>query len=158
MAPPKKNKYWQLRSKDGRDHAIDTPETLWEGCVEYFEWCQNNPLYEEKGFSFQGVVTKEKLSKMRAMTISGLCLWLEISNNTWRNYEKRGDDFLKVINRAEEIIYTQKFEGAAADLLNANIVSRELGLRDGFDHTTQGEKITEIRRTIIRPSDGNSEP
>ena len=26
------------------------------------------------------------------------------------------------------------------------------------DHTTKGEKITEIRRTIIRPSDGNSEP
>ena len=30
----------------------------------------------------------------------------------------------------EEIIYNQKFTGAAADLLNPNIIARELGLAD----------------------------
>jgi hypothetical protein len=34
------------------------------------------------------------------------------------------------IERAEAVIYTWKFEGAAANLLNANLVARELGLAD----------------------------
>lgn len=138
MAAPKKNKYWQLRNKHGRDHAIDTAETLWESCVEYFQWCEDNPLYEEKGFAFQGVVTRESFPKMRAMTLTGLHLWLEITENTWQNYKERGEDFLRVIKQAENIIYTQKFEGAAADMLNSNIIARDLGLSDKskIDHTS----------------------
>ena len=37
-------------------------------------------------------------------------------------------EFLTVISRIEQIIYTQKFTGAAAGLLQANIISMELGL------------------------------
>jgi hypothetical protein len=37
---------------------------------------------------------------------------------------------LPAIERAESVIYTQKFTGAAANLLNANLVARELGLAD----------------------------
>jgi hypothetical protein len=36
----------------------------------------------------------------------------------------------------EEIIRTQKFEGASADLLNPNIIARDLGLADKQDNTT----------------------
>lgn len=66
---------------------------------------------------------------MRAMTLSGLCLFLNITRETWGQWRKL-DDFSDVITQAEEVIYSQKFAGAAADLLNANIIARDLGLAD----------------------------
>nr|WP_282557261.1 DNA-packaging protein [Providencia heimbachae] len=129
MAAPKGNRFWEARSSHGRKPIFEKPEQLWEACCEYFEWVEDNPLNETKAFAFQGVVTKETLPKMRAMTISGLCLFLDIDRSTWLVYKAR-EDFFTITTRAEEIIYDQKFSGAAADLLNANIIARDLGLKD----------------------------
>ena len=63
------------------------------------------------------------------MTIDGLCIFLDIARRTWDGYCER-DDFVPVTTRVAEIIRTQKFQGAAAELLNANIIARELGLAD----------------------------
>ncbi|MEO9884023.1 MAG: DNA-packaging protein [Balneola sp.] len=127
--------YWTRRLKDGRDPIFKNPNELWNQCVEYFEWVKRNPLKEEKVFHNNGTITRANVSKMRAMTIKGLCLWLGICEKTWSNYRKK-DDFLQVITRAEDVIYSQKFEGASADLLNSNIIARDLGLKDSkeLDH------------------------
>lgn len=127
-AAPKKNNYWQFREKHGRNHKY-TPEALGEECVLYCDWIKENPLLEEKGFAYQGTVTKETFKKMRAMTITGFCLFADISDTTWENYCKQ-EDFLAVTTWIKNVVYSQKFEGAAADLLNANIIARDLGLRD----------------------------
>ena len=66
---------------------------------------------------------------MRAMTISGLCLFLDIDRSTWTAW-KTDNDFSSIVARVEEVIYSQKFAGAAADLLNSNIIARDLGLTD----------------------------
>jgi len=129
MAAPLGNQFWKARTKHGRDKLFASPEALWEACCEYFEWVDANPLYEMKPFAYQGVVVQEPVPKMRAMTIDGICLFLDIAVSTW--YEWRGqDDFSEVIKRAESVIRSQKFAGAAADLLNANIIARDLGLAD----------------------------
>jgi hypothetical protein len=128
------NKFWMARSSHGRNPIFKNPEQLWTACLEYFEWVEANPLLEEKGFAFQGVVTHEVFPKMRAMTIGGLCIFLDIVEETWRNY-RADDDFLGVITKVEQIIRYQKFTGAAADQLNANIIARDLGLRDSMEHT-----------------------
>lgn len=127
MAAPKGNKFWQARSKHGRNPKFTDPEILWEACCEYFDWVEKHPLWETKAFSFQGTVTKARLPKMRAMTISGLCIFLDIADSTWDQYRAK-KDFSGIITRVEKLIYEQKFSGAAADLLNANIIARELGL------------------------------
>ena len=44
--------------------------------------------------------------------------------------KKQGKDFSKVIRDIKDIIEVQKFEGASAGLLNANIIARDLGLAD----------------------------
>lgn len=129
MAAPKGNQFWKERATSGRKPIFTDPEVLWKVCCEYFEWVEDNPLKESKPFAFQGKVTMAEVDKMRAMTISGLCIFLDIGFQTWQDYKDR-DDFSDIITRAEAIIYQQKFEGAAADLLNANIISRELGLAD----------------------------
>ena len=134
MAAPKGNKFWEARSTHGRNPKFDDPEKLWGACVEYFEWVEDNPLFEQKATQYQGEFVKDHVTKMRAMTIDGLCVFLDICRNTWKNLKEK-DDFLTVVTRVEQIISTQKFEGAAADLLNPNIIARDLGLADKNEHT-----------------------
>lgn len=129
MAAPKGNKFWKARTSHGRKKLFSSADALWDACIEYFQWVEDNPLYEMKAFSFQGIVTQEPIPKMRAMTISGLCIFLDITDRTWREW-RDDEDFSPIITRVEKIIYTQKFEGASADLLNANIIARDLGLAD----------------------------
>ncbi|UAN59012.1 DNA-packaging protein [Serratia sp. JSRIV004] len=129
MAAPKGNRFWEARSSHGRNPKFESPEALWDACCEYFEWVEANPLKETKAFAFQGVVTKEELPKMRAMTIVGLCIFLDIARSAWYTF-KAMEGFSDITTRAEEIIYNQKFSGAAADLLNANIIARDLGLKE----------------------------
>ena len=39
-------------------------------------------------------------------------------------------DFTRVITHVENVIFTQKFEGATVGAYNANIIARDLGLID----------------------------
>jgi len=128
MAAEIGNKLWKRRKKHGRNYKFDDAEKLWEMCVEYFEWVENNPLQEEKVFQFQGEVIRTTVNKMRAMTKNGLCCYIGITDSTWDSYKQRGDDFLAVLLTAEAIIREQKFTGAAADIFNANLIARDLGL------------------------------
>lgn len=134
MGAPKGNQFWKLRNKHGRDKLFATPELLWEACCEYFEWCEQNPLYESKAFAYQGFITKTTLPKMRAMTLSGLCFYLSCNEQYFKTFKAQlpeGEkDFNTVIAEIETVIYNQKFQGAAADLLNANIIARDLCLAD----------------------------
>lgn len=129
MPAPIGNKFWKARSSHGREPIFADPETLWSASCEYFEWVSENPLFEAKAFAFQGIVTQESLPKMRAMTIDGLCNFLDISFPTWDNYRKK-EDFFEICSRVETIIRQQKYEGAAAELLNPSIIARDLGLAD----------------------------
>lgn len=128
------NQFWKARAKMGKDKLFATPELLWDAACEYFKWCEDNPLYEAKAFSFQGSVTVENLPKMRAMTLAGLCLFLRCTESYFRSFKSQEREnkaaYLTVIEEIEQTIYYQKFTGAAADLLNANIISRDLGLAD----------------------------
>lgn len=132
MSAPAGNQFWKARSSHGRKPLFKTPEDLWEACCEYFQWVEDNPLWESKLFSFQGEVHEGTAPKMRAMTMNGLCLFLDISIQTWADYRSR-EDFIEVVSRVESVIYDQKFSGAAADLLNPNIIARDLGLKDKTD-------------------------
>lgn len=145
MAAPIGNQFWKLRSKHGRDKLFATPELLWKAACEYFEWCEENPLYETRGFAYQGIVTKENFPKMRAMTLSQLCFYLNCNEAYFRTFKAQlpedEKDFNTVIADIEKTIYNQKFQGASADLLNANIIARDLGLKERTDVTSDDEKI-----------------
>lgn len=134
MAAPKGNRFWEARTKHGRDLIFADPEKLWEACVEYFEWVADNPLQEGKLVSYQGDSKVESVPKLRAMTIGGLCIFLGIDRKCWAAYRER-EDFIPIVDAAEEIIREQKFTGAAADLLNPNIIARDLGLADKSELT-----------------------
>lgn len=149
MAAPAGNQFWKLRSKHGRDKLFESPELLWEAACEYFQWCEDNPLKE---LDFRGKdATEVVLPKMRAFTMQGLCLFLDCNTVYFNQFEsalkeKNDDvskDFSKVVTRIRETIYNQKFTGAAAGFLNANIIARDLGLSDKTDSNVKltGSKV-----------------
>ena len=146
MAAPSGNQFWKLRSKHGRDKLFATPELLWEAACEYFQWCDDNPLLEHKviNSSKEGVVN-HTIPKMRAYTMQGICLYLNCNVGYFNDFEKNvsedDKDFSLVITCIRETIYNQKFSGAAADLLNANIIARDLGLKDNTDITSNGNNV-----------------
>lgn len=124
------NKFWQARSSHGRNPIFQSPEVLWDACCEYFDWSDANPLYEDNLVTFQGAAKHVAMAKMRAMTIAGLCMFLDIDEKTWREWRSSRPDLVPVVTRAEAVIYRQKFEGASAGLLVPNIIARDLGLAD----------------------------
>lgn len=146
MAAPKGNRFWELRSSHGRKPIFAEADDLWAAACEYFEWVEANPLWEDKLVTFQGSATHEPVAKMRAMTLDGLCLFLDISDETWRAYRER-EGFSGIVTRVEKVIRSQKFAGAAADLLNPNIIARDLGLSEKAEVTGKdGEPLADTRQ------------
>lgn len=127
MAAPKGNQFWKHRSKHGRDKIFESPEMLWEAAQEYFESVDSRKWIRTE---FHGKdATECKVPNETPYTISGLCVFLDINRTTWMHY-KEHKDFSNIAARIEQIIYTQKIEGASVGAFNASIVARELGLTD----------------------------
>jgi len=145
------NRWWLARATSGPNPKFKTSGELLGACLEYLAYVQDNPLLEEKVFHTNGLITKATVTKMRAMTLDGLCLFLDISFQTWDSWRTSRPDLSDVITRIERTIRDQKFSGAAADLLNPLIIARDLGLRDkqDVDHTGQLD-LTVITRKIVK--------
>jgi len=163
MGAPNGNKFWLARSSHGRKLLFENPEALWDAACEYFQWVDDNPLEEEKLFHANGIITKDKVYHPRPMTLSGLRLFLGISEQTWLDYRKR-DGFIGVCQEIDATIYNQKFAGATAGLMNANIIVRDLGLRDGQDvkqttTATVTHSVDPVSKLadILKDYDSNSE-
>lgn len=152
MAAPTGNQFWKARSRHGPNVTFSDPEALRQACLEYFQWCEANPLKEDTVGFFKGSAVHTEVNKMRAMTSSGLAIFLGITHKTLIQWKNERDDLADVLAWAEDIIRNQKFLGAAAGLLNANIISRDLGLKD-----SQSVEYT-VPQMIIQPPDGPAPP
>lgn len=154
MAAEKGNKYWEFRNKHGKDPDYN-PDALWDEAVKYFQWVEENPLWESvlvaKGIKIKDddgiekTVYSTAMPKMRAMTLKAFHLFADISNTTWINYKKK-KDYITITTRIDNIIYSQKFEGASATLLNPNIIARELGLGEKIENTNINMEMSEEER------------
>jgi len=135
MKSDKPKGYWRITMpKGGRPPVFETPEILLDSVNEYFAFVEANPLKEAQLIKTKvdrdvEEVNTYALSKMRAMTIQGLCNFLGVSVETFYEYEKK-EGFSEIITRARQVMYSQKLEGAAAGLLNPSIIARELGLTE----------------------------
>ncbi len=163
MAAPKGNRFWELRSKHGKDKLFTSPELLWEAACEYFEWCIDHPwlkMEQTKAKASLKITSEDGelkdissfdpqnltgLPTARPFTLSGLCLYLNCSESYFRVFKstlkEKNEDYLTVITRIEQTIETQQFEGATVGAYNANIIARKLGLTENVDHTTKGKEL-----------------
>jgi len=69
-------------------------------------------------------------------------MFLDVTFETWTEWRKTRSDLSEVIAWAENVIYRQKFEGASADMLNPNIISRDLGLADKKDLSSSDKSMS----------------
>ena len=159
MPAPKGNQFWKQRATHCGQKPCgyyESAEVLWNACQEYFDWVEANPLEEDKLVTFQGKASHEPVKKMRAMTITGLCIFLGITETTWKRHRAEDpEDVRAVVSRVEAIIRDYKFAGAAADLLNPNIIARDLGLSDKKELAgPEGGPINikNIEYTIVDPA------
>jgi hypothetical protein len=165
MPAPKGNQFWKARAKSGRDKIFKTPEIMWDSACEYFQWVEDNPL--EKAIVYQGEVSKDGESLMRAMTVKGLCIFWGVNTDYLTDFidnlkldaevvSAQNKEFSRVIKTIREIIDTQKFEGASAGLLNPNIIARDLGLTDKQATELTGKgggsiKTDQTTRIVFKP-------
>ena len=122
---------WEIgASRIGQPPCFNSPQEMLERALEYFQWCEEHPLGEHKIFAQQGEIIDGEVKHKRPYTQAGLCVYLGISEDTWRNYRDRKPDYFEVTKLITDAMYDQKFSGASAGLFNANIIARDLGLKD----------------------------
>lgn len=111
-----------------------TSNDFLDACAEYFEWCEDTPLLEEELSQYKGGWCRADKEKLRPFSKKGLCIHLGIPESRLAAYKnKDGEgDWAEAVEYVEQIIYTQKFEGAAAGLLNASLITRDLGLAENM--------------------------
>ncbi len=126
------NQLWKLRAFHGSPRIYEDPDKLWSDCCDYFDWATKNSIKSTHVSAFEGVVTKTKVRKTRAMTINGLCVFLNISGDAWAYLAKHKNPQIRAVRETVmSIIKEQKFTAAAAGELNAMLIARDLGLKDG---------------------------
>lgn len=113
------------------------PLELWSKFIEYQENAESNPWYKNEAVkSGDNVGMIIKVPTAKPLTIQGFCAFAHINSQTFYNYEKQ-DAYLEICNRIRDIIYNQKFEGAAVGAFNAAIIARDLGLQEKIDQKTE---------------------
>jgi hypothetical protein len=133
------NEIWKLATYSGRERLY-TPEELLATAKKYFVWCAEHPLYEHKAMQEKGKIKIVKIPKLRVFTYEGLTLFLGVNSNYIQQFRKTDTgEYSWVLAFIDSTIYSQKFESAAADLLNANIIARDLGLVDRSETKVQDD-------------------
>lgn len=151
MGAPIGNQFWKLRSKHGRDKIFSTPELLWEACCEYLEATDKRKWLKTE---FNGKDAIEcKIPNETPYTWTGLYLFLDIDHKTWVDYENR-EGFIPICTRVRNIIYTQKFEGAAVGAFNSNLIARDLQIRDNTSTDLNIKTIPKIEYEMPPGLDG----
>lgn len=151
---------------------FSSPDDMWEWALKYFKWCDDNPLYvaEQVRKVGAGMLIKGEngaadtyippelmtnIPKKRAYTKSGYCLFSGVQQDylkrmRWDIKENLGGreanaPWLAVLNRIDDAIFTQQYEGGASGQLNPMIVARGIGL---VDKTQLEARTTEVKETF----------
>jgi len=119
-----------------------TPEALETKIVEYFKWVD-----EENKTRKLGRFTGEKI---KPYTLTGICVYLDISRETWNVYSKRSE-FEAAIKRAKTIVENYVEEG----LLNGaiNPIGGIFNLKNNFGWVDKIEVNTNTTNEQLTPDD-----
>jgi hypothetical protein len=142
----KGNVFWQLADGFPRKKKFESPEELFNLCIEYFQWCDENPLTV---MSFEGRDAKSCFTKkLRAYTWEGLSVHLGVAVGTLHDYRKLESHsrFHETMSIIDSIIFTQNLTAAAAGLLSASLIGRHLGIAETVktEHSVDNNTVQEV--------------
>lgn len=147
----KGNTWWKQKETFGRKRRFEAPEDLLAAAEGYFQWVEDNPILEERVFVSQGDVTRVDVRHPRAMLVGTMQRFIGISHGCWTDYTTR-EEFKDVCEHIKSVIFQQKFEYGCADMLNPNLVARELGLMEKkvFEHSGPDGKAIELTTEVFQ--------
>jgi hypothetical protein len=122
------NHFWVARASSGPAPKCADAASLWKACVDYFEWVDENPLQEVQLVTYRGRATHVPVRKLRPMSKRHLCHFLGIAHTTWAAWKRNRPDLAPTIEHVESVLWDWNFGGAAAGLLDAGMIMRQLGL------------------------------
>ncbi len=128
--------YMPINFKLGRPLKYK-PDELFEKFKEYVQWAKEHPIpivrrvtnTTTKGDTYGSDSIEHK---PRLLSIGGFLVFIGADRNWWDHLDngKRGADFLRVKSIIREYFEDYQKEMASAEIFNANIISRLLGLAD----------------------------
>lgn len=149
MSAPENNEFWKMRSKHGRNKIFETADIMLQACYEYFEY-QSQQVWNKIDFKGRDI-EEVKIPTSSPFTLTGLCIFLDVNTQYFGDFKAGLDiakpedkDFSLVIKHIEEVIFTQKFEGAAVGVYNSNIIARDLGLKERTENTNTHIDLTPL--------------
>lgn len=134
--------------------TFSSPELLWEECMSYFSWCDENPWMKDDWVGKDA----QKVQRLtaRPYTWTGLCLFLNSPDNRFRLFKtsityKESIEFQNVIANITHVIETQQVEGAMVGTFNVNLVARLNNIAERVESTnvninTEMLSIDEIKQ------------
>lgn len=130
------NDFWKRRTKFDQNALFTDPTELLNACEEYFEYTSSRAWVKEDWVGKDAKKVERKTQP--PFTISGLCTFLGVSEAWWRQFKssktyQENTAFSTVFAHVEQIIYTQKFEGAAVGAYHWAIIARDIGLKEPSD-------------------------
>jgi hypothetical protein len=138
------NQWWAKRATHGRKAIFQTPEKMMESAIEYFKITDERKWKRQ---DFRGKDAKKvEIETDTPYTMAGLCIFLGVNTHYFNDFEtnlnlktKKGRDFSDVIRTIKDIMFSQKFEGAAVGAFQQNIIARDLGLanRNEITHVVE---------------------
>ena len=134
--PDTKRLFDNLRGRKARY----SPEDLAEEFKKYIADLEENQIEVETNYRYQAS-NDERRQQRRTQRFARppkildfVTRWLGMTHQWWYTlpHGKRGADYEAVIERINQYCYDTKFDGAVVGLYNANIIARDLGLKENI--------------------------
>lgn len=156
--PDTKRLFENLRGRKARY----SPEDLAEEFKKYIADLEENQIEVETNYRYM-TSNDERRQQRRSQKyarppkiLDFVTRWLGMTHQWWYSLPngKRGSDYEAVIERITQYCYDTKFDGAVVGLYNANIIARDLGLKENIavskhsadEHMSEEEIDAEIKR------------
>ncbi len=136
----KSDKPW-LAGKPKNTECVYDGQDLWEVACEYFEWCFNNPVIEER-YDRKGI--SQTVDLPRAFTVDGFLVFAGLSKRKWDKYCYEDSISEFIAGNILAIIRNQKFENAAVRKMDPAIIAKELGLANRSVTTTTTKSLFDL--------------
>lgn len=134
--PDTKRLFENLRGRKARY----SPEDLAEEFKKYIADLEENQIEVETNYRYM-TSNDERRQQRRSQKyarppkiLDFVTRWLGMTHQWWYSLPngKRGSDYEAVIERITQYCYDTKFDGAVVGLYNANIIARDLGLKENI--------------------------
>lgn len=156
--PDTKRLFDNLRGRKARY----SPEDLAEEFKKYIADLEENQIEVETNYRYM-TSNDERRQQRRSQKyarppkiLDFVTRWLGMTHQWWYSLPdgKRGADYEAVIERINQYCYDTKFDGAVVGLYNANIIARDLGLKENIavskrevdEHLSEEQLDEEIKR------------